>query len=604
MKVGLATGPLLAGILGDAQAGSDYFAAGRVLDEAAEAEHRASKGEILLAPLCVGPARALGATIRTGADGYGFLQAFPEALAPAAGANRHHEWPAMPAEHVLRAFLPSFIVDKADLPEGLQSGEHRRTTVLFLALEGLDYEADAAVKDKVGTVYREVASTVRRFGGTVNKFDMGDKGSKAVCIFGAPIALDGQEEMACRAALALLENKALRTLLTGIRGGITSSSLFSAYVGGEERREYTVMGDGINLAARLMSNAKSWRMLASEEVAREAGGALEFSPLDPIFVKGKAEKVPIYRPLGEKAEETGDSVSFVGRGDALDSLLPLFSDPGGPGMAFVHGEAGVGKSALLHEAGLRLNRLGIRHVTVPLLSQEVNAYLGAWGAVLLSRLGITRRDPVELRLEALRGAVSREDADYLPLVAPLLGLKMAETASTASLQAKDRKDLTFAILARLLLGQVTEVPYGVFIDPVEHADPASMEFLHYLFAEAGDRPLKFLLASRQPPSEDLLKAQPELRVVALEALDRPAVESFLVRSAGMARSTEAFLDFLVRKTHGNPRFLSQLLVTLRKAGIVAPGLVRAPGGRRGSPLYGGLSRYPGRSPPGQGGRPA
>ena len=571
MKVGLATGPILAGILGDAQAGSDYFAAGGVLNEAAEAEHHAAKGEILLSPACAGQASALGARIRTNADGYGLLESLPEGLAPAIGAGPGLKAPAMPAEPVLRAFLPSFIVDKAGVPEGFQSGEHRRTTVLFLALEGLDYEADAGVRDKVGTVYREVASVVRSFGGTVNKFDMGDKGSKAICIFGAPVALDGQEEMACRASLALLENKVLHSLLTGIRGGITSSSLFSAYVGGEERREYTVMGDGINLAARLMSNAKSWRMLASEEVAREAGGALEFRPLDPIFVKGKKEKVPIYRPLGERVEGADDKVSFVGRGEALDVLLSILSSADASGLAFVQGEPGVGKSALLHEAGLRLNRRGIRHVTVPLLSHEVGVYLGAWGAVLLSRLGITRRDPAELRAEALRGAVSREDAEYLPLVAPLLGLEMAETDSTAGLQAKDRKDLTFAILARLLLSQVTDVPYGVFIDPVEHADPASLEFLHYLLTEAGDRPLKVLLASRQPPSDDLIKAQLELRVVALDVLGRPEVEAFLVRSAGMAPPTEPFLDFLVRKTHGNPRFLTQLLVTLQKAGVVSPG---------------------------------
>ena len=129
----------------------------------------------------------------------------------------------MPSEEALAAFLPAFIREKAAIPEGLQVAEHRRTTTLFLTFKGLDYEGDPEVAGKVNDAYREIAGAVRRYGGTVNKVDMGDKGSKALCLFGTPTALEGQEEMGCRAAMEILESRTLRGFLNDLKIGVTTA---------------------------------------------------------------------------------------------------------------------------------------------------------------------------------------------------------------------------------------------------------------------------------------------------------------------------------------------------------------------------------------------
>ncbi len=327
MKIGASVGTVLFGTVGDAETGRDYFAAGAALDEAAEAEHHAVRGQIALAPSCLSRLPSGWRGLRRLADGFALLA--PGKAGSGKPTRGHHPSrfaakSSRPPRAVLEAFLPPFIAAKVRLVDGLSAAEHRRTSVLFLAFRGLDYEGDGEASRKVDDVYRELARTARQFGGWINKVDMGDKGSKAIVLFGAPRALENQEEAACRAALAILASPALRGLLTDVRVGVTAAPLFAAYVGSEERREYTVMGDGINMAARLMANAHAWRVLCSGEVMRQASSALTFRALDPIFVKGKADKVPIFRPEGEREEWRPGrrTVSSDGKPFSRNACLP------------------------------------------------------------------------------------------------------------------------------------------------------------------------------------------------------------------------------------------------------------------------------------------
>ncbi|MGC8722527.1 MAG: AAA family ATPase [Acidobacteriota bacterium] len=568
MKTGISIGSLLIGTVGDQEVGRDYFAAGTALDEAAEAEHRASRGRILLGPSC----RAglpIGCRVEEAGDGFLLLAGFdglhrpPE---PSANAS-----PPLPSRESLEAFLPAFVRARAGTGRSQTVAEHRRTAVLFLAFRGIDYDLDSEAVDRCRRVYRIIAETVRKYGGHVNKLDMGDKGSKAICCFGVPYALERQEEMACRAALELVGSAALRELLTEVRIGITVSGLFAAFVGCEERREYTVMGAGINLAARLMQNAHAWRVLVAREVAAEADGALVFRELDPVFVKGIGERVRVFRPEGERQAEEERLAEYVGREELLKELGPLLADPSKPLALAVTGEAGVGKSALLHRLGLGLDAAGIRHITVPLVPYSSESYLSAWTPVLFSSLGVSRTSGEALRLEALRQGMAHEDPDFLCLLAPLLGVAMEETAAVKALSAKERKEAAFAMLARLFLRQAAQEPYGLFVDHLEHADPASLEFLAALLAELEQAPLKLLLAFRTSAPASVGEAVAGLRTVRLEPLSEEEAREFLMRAGGMAAPPEAFTRFVMEKTRGNPKFIQQVLAVLAHQGLLARG---------------------------------
>ena len=571
MKIGISTGPLLVGTVGDERIGYDYFAAGDALDLAAEAEHRAQKGQIVLCPKCTQEMLSGRVPVGVLQDGFGLVER-PEKPAGLKSESRGREWHAGPPPGTrLSAFLPGFIAERLGAAGGLAVAEHRRTAVLFLSFKGIDYERDSGAADKIRRVYAEIASTVKKHGGFVNKLDMGDKGSKALCLFGTPHALEDQEAMACRSALDILENPVLRGTLTEARIGITASRLFAAFVGSDERREYTVMGDGINLAARLMGSAHAWRTLASEDVAREADSVISFRPLDAIFVKGKADKVAIFRPEGEKEAGAVPWSGFVGRVGLISEVLPTLSESAGFSAIAVNGEAGVGKSALLHRLGQGLDEAGIRHVTVPLVSYSAQTYLAAFIGVVYACIGAGRSDDPDLKAEALRQALPQEDREFLPLFNPILGLNLPETEATSALEAKDRKDVTFAMLSRLIQRQAAAGPYGVFLDHLEHADPASLDFIQVLLAEAAGTPLKLLMALRSTAAPSISGALASAKSLQVPPLDTSEVTQYLIQVAGMAPPPEAFVAFLMQKTRGNPKFLEQMLQVLKKSGLVAPG---------------------------------
>jgi len=79
---------------------------------------------------------------------------------------------------------------------------------------------------------------------------MGDKGMKAIFLFGSPFAIEKKEEMALRCSLDLIENNPFKDEVN-FKMGITTAPLFTGAVGSSTRREFTVMGDGINTSARL-----------------------------------------------------------------------------------------------------------------------------------------------------------------------------------------------------------------------------------------------------------------------------------------------------------------------------------------------------------------
>jgi class 3 adenylate cyclase len=99
-------------------------------------------------------------------------------------------------------------------------------------------------------------SAVARYDGVINKIDLYDHGDKLLALFGAPIAHEDDAERTVRAALDMqAAEKDAGPLFISQSIGVNTGVVFAGDMGSSERREYTVMGDDVNLAARLMSAA-------------------------------------------------------------------------------------------------------------------------------------------------------------------------------------------------------------------------------------------------------------------------------------------------------------------------------------------------------------
>ncbi len=188
--------------------------------------------------------------------------------------------------------------------ENLQLGGTRRhITILFIDIRGFTPLSEKLTPEGVVAVLNEYFEIVTRCifenKGTIDKFI----GDAAMVLFNAPLDLQDHSLWAVKAAQAIvregtsLQKKVLEmagvTLHFGI--GINTGDAVVGNIGSENRMDYTAIGDAVNLAARLESNAKPGQVLVSETVYREVAGRIPLEPMGEISVKGKSQPVKIYQ---------------------------------------------------------------------------------------------------------------------------------------------------------------------------------------------------------------------------------------------------------------------------------------------------------------------
>ncbi len=186
---------------------------------------------------------------------------------------------------------------------GRLPSEKRPVVIFFSDIRGFTPMSETMSPDNIATLlteyFTEMVELVFEHGGTLDKF-MGDA---IMALWGAPMAHEDDADRAISCALDQLE--ALERLNTkwkeqgrqelGIGIGINFGEVFVGNVGSDRRLEYTVIGDAVNTASRLCSSAGPNEILISEPFFGQLKRPPSVETLDPIQVKGKSKKVPVYR---------------------------------------------------------------------------------------------------------------------------------------------------------------------------------------------------------------------------------------------------------------------------------------------------------------------
>jgi adenylate cyclase len=191
-------------------------------------------------------------------------------------------------------------------PENMAlTGERREVTVLFCDVRGFTPLSERLSPEEVvlllNDFYNLMIETTFKHDGTLDKF----LGDAVMAVFGAPLAHPDHSARAIRTALAMQEGivglnerrarDGKEPIAVGI--GVSAGEAVAGTVGTEDRMEYTVIGDSVNLAARLESNAKPGQILISQRTYERVRDLVDARPLGRIRVKGKEEEVEVYEVL-------------------------------------------------------------------------------------------------------------------------------------------------------------------------------------------------------------------------------------------------------------------------------------------------------------------
>jgi adenylate cyclase len=139
-------------------------------------------------------------------------------------------------------------------------------------------------------------------------------GDAIMAVFGTPFPTDNDEDAAVRASIAMMRSLATYNQERGERGakpvnigvGLNTDTIVSGNIGSQKRMDYTVIGDGVNLAARIEGACKQYgaQVLLSEFTVARLKGTYRIREIDRVVVKGKTEPVAIHELLEHHTEET------------------------------------------------------------------------------------------------------------------------------------------------------------------------------------------------------------------------------------------------------------------------------------------------------------
>lgn len=477
------------------------------------------------------------------------------------------------------------------------AGDRRVVTVLFTDVSGFTSMSEKLDPEEVTEIVNQFFSVltqpIYKYGGVVDKYI----GDAIMALFGAPVAHEDDPLRAVSAAwemqVAAKEYAAKLFTRTGIqlriRVGLNTGLVVAGAVGGAQKQDYTVMGDTVNLAQRMESNAQLGGVLVTQETYKLTMDAFEFTEREPVKVKGKEEPVKVYDlvgPLSKRNPAGGAKHCFVGRQGEMDRLDLCLENAlkGQPQLVFISGEAGIGKTRLISEFVAKTNqRWPIVRGRCPSWAQEASYALIAntlnqWLDLSSNALSTD----IQRRLKDACALYGQEDPERtVALLGYLLSVDIPHP-EVAGLSPQQKRSAAFLALNDLLVRVIAQNPLILIFDDLHWVDEASLEWLRTFVERVGtlETPPRLLLVMQHRPTTDRNLGDwgdrldlSRIRLRPFSGEEALEVISDLVQEAHASWSSplRQLMGQVATRAEGNPLYLIELVHALQDAKVVVAG---------------------------------
>jgi class 3 adenylate cyclase/tetratricopeptide (TPR) repeat protein len=453
---------------------------------------------------------------------------------------------------------------------GTTEPEHRGATVAFVKFSGVDDLLEQRGPQQVAHALDLLIGAVQAAADaediTFLATDLDANGGKVILAAGVPTAREDDAGRMLRALRRIADTD----LAIPVRIGVSRGHVFAGDVGSTERRStYTVIGDTVNLAARLMTSAPPGAIYALPSVLEESRSVFDAVVLEPFTVKGKSTPVQAYavgEELGTRADDMRLELQLVGRSEELELLVEAVESvqAGIGGVASVIGVAGIGKSRLVHEALGRFPDLPV--VTVASEPFRSAVPYRPFRDALRRMLGLTRGTAAEMA-QQLRDRI-REFAPDLESLLPLLGeLTHIDVPPTPEVSAIEPEFLAgrVADVVEHLLERLVPGPMVLVAEDAHWMDEPTTQLLERMVTAAAVQP--WLVVSVRRPDPTGFDPSGGGGIV-LAPLAPAASEALVLQATAVAPLRPHDVERLAERAQGNPLFLLEIVRALREIGSV------------------------------------
>ncbi len=426
-------------------------------------------------------------------------------------------------------YVPAAVVEQLSAFADL-GGEHRLVTVGFAMVVGLAEQLDRlgpdGVAEALGAMVDDVVAACDAFGVTVLHTDIAPDGLKFVLCAGAPVSPGDTTDALLQAALQIAACDSPFV----IRQGVQAGRVFAGFLGSPYRRTYTLMGDPVNTAARMLGKAEDRDIVAVASAVDDTRTVFETDVLEPFLVKGKTEPITAAKVRGLTGHVRRDSAGtrLVGRQHELDVLTHAIGEL--DTVVELVGTAGVGKSRLLDAAWGAAEGLTIYQGACTPYGAAVP--YSVFRPLMRSGSGIPADASAELtgnRLTDIVAEYAPHLLEMLPLLALPFGAKVPSTPEADAIDPEFRRMRIHEVVVDFLDATLTG-PILLVVEDAHWIDDASGDLTNHLVFASSDRPWAGIITRRPEGSWEIPQTE-HVVSLDLEPLDDDASASWRSRSA-------------------------------------------------------------------------
>ncbi len=528
---------------------------GKVVDEAAEAEH-----------CCCGNSICVNPEVRVSIDKKALFSvneegAFVEDLieVPAHSTSYFNV-----DQNVLKRFIPSTVLEQTI------HGEFREVISLFIS-----YKMPEKFSD-IDNIVHFFASSVQKYGGYISGFDFGDKGATLLALFGAPVSYEDNLERAVNCIADIRKNCSVP-----MRSGITEGIAYAGFTGSLQRSAYTALGDDVNLAARVMMAAPFGSDWITGKAAQKALSVAILEFAGRHLFKGIDKEIEVFAIKGRliKEESVSFSTAFTGREAELTSLIEAGQNSKNAsrlGVYTIYGEAGIGKSRLIYEVKKRLESyfMVLNLNTDTILRQSMNMFNQFFQRFFDQNENLPDDDN-RCNFEKIWQGISSELAEgkdnfesLKPYIGALSGIFWKGSVYDI-LDAKSRYENTLFAVANFFGVLSEKKPLLIVLDDMHAVDSDSLEVVKTMVKRLADRPVAVYILARLNDDGSKTDFIPDgnSKVVVMDRLLESDVPGFIENVLNGQSSTE-LSRFVFSRSNGNPFFMEQLVLFMNERGYL------------------------------------
>jgi class 3 adenylate cyclase/tetratricopeptide (TPR) repeat protein len=459
----------------------------------------------------------------------------------------------------LAQFLPPPL--RAPIELDAVEAEHRHATAAFVKFSGTDELVGdlTAAETSLQQLAEVTSSLTSELDITWLESDIDADGGKLYLVAGAPSSPGGDEERMLRAVRGIVEAGVGPPISVGVNRG----PVFAGVIGSRGRRTYAVMGDTVNLAARLASSAAKGEILATGGVLQRSRARFDAQPRQ-FLMKGKAKPVTGYsvgRLLEVTAATERERLGLVDRQTELPQLIAAIDAARTRQSRAVElvGEPGIGKSRLVEE--LQTLAVGFQQLEVRCEQYAASTPFFPLRSMLRPLVGILPDEasgPAGQKLAAFVSSVMPDLAPWLPLIALPFDADAQATTEVEEIDPNFRRDKLHEVVEQMLM-RLLLMPTTLLVEDAHWLDDASQLLIRRL-ARPAPRPW-LLCVTRRPGGLPIVGDG----ATVLELLPLPDEDSrsLALAAAGDQALSDKELAELTARAGGNPLFMRELVASPR-----------------------------------------